>query len=226
MTFLDKTNDPYRYYLNALKDSIKSMVGSASEDKELCNKLFAKRMAEFNEANSDLPSVNIYPNHPQRLLNLACFVSEYVFKDALLTSVIDDEGYPLLTPGFGVEYYTYDFEGEFTSKEKPYFQNEYNGYYINSCNKLWDNIKFQPNSRTTLTKPDSSGRYTVINFKELNSRIKRDIKTYYTQHPELEMNLNPDENLQKIFGKVLGELSASVMKNNRTNGFNGSPYRH
>lgn len=210
MNFTDRTNNPHAYYLNALKVSIKSMIG---DNKELCDKVFKKRMDVFEQENGDIPSVNSEPNNPTRLLRLACYVSEYVFKDILVTSITDDYGKPVLTPAFGVEYYTYDFEGEFTSNEKPYTQNEIDGYYITSRNKLWDKIKFQHNSRETLTKPDSFGYYNVIDFNALVQRLKGDIRNYYYKNPDLRTNLNPDENLQQIFGKVLGELSSSLMKN-------------
>ena len=211
MNFIDRTSNPHEYYLNALKASIKSMIG---DDKEMCDKVFKKRMDVFEQENGDIPSVNAEPNNPTRLLRLACYVSEYVFKDILATSITDDYGRPVLTPAFGVEYYTYDFEGEFTTTQKPYTQNEIDGYYITSRNKLWDKIKFQHNSRETLTKQDSLGYYNVINFSTLIRRLKGDIRNYYYKNPDLKTNLNPDENLQQIFGKALGELSASLMKNN------------
>jgi hypothetical protein len=213
MNFINSTTNPYNYYLNALRNSIKSMIG---DNKELCDKILKKRMEVFENENRDIPSVNIAPNNPHRLVRLACYVSEYVFKDILATSITDDYGNFVLTPAFGVEYYTYDFEGEFTTSEKPYTQNELSGYYINSRNKLWDKIKFQPNSRDNLTKPDALGNFNVIDFEELSKRLKGDIRNYYYKNPDLKTNLNPDEDLQQIFGKVLGELSASLMKNTKT----------
>ena len=213
MNFIDSTNNPYNYYLNTLKNSIKSMIG---DNKEMCDKIFKKRMEVFENENRDIPSANIDPNNPQRLVRLACYVSEYVFKDALATSLTDDYGRYVLTPAFGVEYYTYDFEGEFTTSQKPYTQNEISGYYINSRNKLWDKIKFQPNARKKLTEPNSLGNFNVIDFTELSKRLKSDIRNYYYHNPDLKTNLNPDENLQQIFGKILGELSASLMKNAKT----------
>ena len=160
--FIDSTKNPYNYYLQALKASIKSMVG---DNKEMCEKVLKKRMDVFEQENHDLPSVDIDPNNAQRLIRFACYVSEYVFKDALATAITDDYGKFVLTPAFGVEYYTYDFEGEFTTTQKPYTQNEIYGYYINSRNKLWDKIKFQPNARNNLTKPDALGNYNVIDFE-------------------------------------------------------------
>lgn len=209
MTFIDSTKKPYEYYVDALKSCIKSMVG---DNDEMCNKVFKKRMEVFERENKDLPSTNIDPNNPQRLLRFACYVSEYVFKNILATSLTDNAGNFVLTPAFGVEYYTYDFEGEFTTTQKPYTQNTYDGYYITSRNKLWDKIKFQPNSRDKLTKPDNFGNYNVIDFDELTKRLKRDIRNYYYRNPDLKTSLTPDENLQQIFGKVLGELSASLIK--------------
>lgn len=212
MTFTKIVDNPYNYYVDSLYASIKTMVG---DDKQLCDKILKKRMDVFEQENRDIPSVNSAPNHPQRLLRLACYVSEYVFKDILATSITDDGGRNILTPAFGVEYYTYDFEGEFTTTEKPYTKNETSGYYITSRNKLWDKIKFQPNSRDLLTKPTVSDKYNVIDFQQLINRLKGDIRNYYYRNPELKTNLSPDHDLQQLFGKVLGELSASLMKNNR-----------
>ncbi len=220
MNFITTSNNPYNYYTRVLKTSIKSMVG---DNKELCEKIFQKRMDKFERINHDIPSVNISPNHPQRITRLACFVSEHVFKDALEFSLTDSRGHFIATPAFGVEYYTYDFEGEFTTKDKPYAKNEFNGYYITCRNKLWDNIKFQPNSVAKLTKPNSFGDYKVIDFEQLTSRLKSDIRNYYYNNPDLRSNLAPDEDLQKIFGKVLGELSASIIKKERTQKYS-SPY--
>lgn len=209
MNFIDTTKNPYNYYIQALKTCIKSMIG---DDKELCEKAFKKRMEVFEQANTDLPSINVDPNNPQRLLRFACYVSEYIFKDILATSLKDDYGDFILTPAFGVEYYTYDFEGEFTTSKKPYTQNTYDGYYITSRNKLWDKIKFQPNSRAKLTQPDTFGNYNVIDFEALSNRLKSDIRNYYYKNPDLKTSLTPDKNLQQIFGKALGELSASLVK--------------
>lgn len=215
MNCLDKSNSPYNYYLNVLKASIRSMVG---EDEELNKKIFEKLMKDFDAENTNLPSFQTNPNHPRRLSNLICFVSEYVFKDALATSLKDDYGDPVLTPAFGVEYYTYDFEGQFTSNNKPYYQNDIDGYYIESRNKFWGKIQSQYNAQQTLTKPDNFGRYNVINFEEISNRLKRDIRSYYAKNPELKTNVNPDENIKQIFGKVLGEVTASLMRNkNHTN---------
>lgn len=217
MNYITTSNNPYEYYTKALKTCIKSMVG---DDKELCDKIYKKRMEMFEKANDDIPSASVSPNNPQRLLRLACYVSEYVFKDILGTSLTDDYGQPILTPAFGVEYYTYDFEGEFTTTDKPYTKNEISGYYITCRNKLWDKIKFQPNSINKLTKPDNFGDYKVIDFEQLTSRLKGDIRNYYYKNPDLKTNLTPDYDLQRIFGKVLGELSSSLVKNTNTQKYN------
>ena len=209
MHFIDTSSNPYKYYLDVLKSSLLSMVKG---DKETCEKLYKAKVAEFEELNDDIPSANVAPSHPDRLLRLACWVSEFVFKDCLLNTITDDSGYPVLTPGFAVEYYTYDFEEEFTSTEKPYYRNEDFGYYIESRKKLFNKIKFQHNARETLTKPDNHGNYGVIDFKALTRRLKDDINRYYNTNPDLKTNLNPDENLQNIFSKVLGEVSASLMR--------------
>lgn len=222
MYFLDKSNNPYNYYLNALKASIKSMIG---DDEELNKRIFTKLMKEFDAENTNLPSADINPTHPRRLSNLICFVSEYVFKDALATSLKDDYGDPVLTPAFAVEYYTYDFEKQFTSNEKPYYQNDIMGYYINARNKFWGKIQAQYNAQQTLTQPDDFGGFNVINFEEVSRRLKRDIRSYYAQNPELKTNVNPDENVQQIFGKVLGEITVVLMKNKNYNNNNNSSFR-
>ena len=221
MNFIDTSSNPYKYYLDVLKSSLSSMVKG---DKEMCEKLYQAKVAEFEAINDDIPSPKIAPNNKDRILRLACYVCEFVFKDALLNTITDSYGYPVLTPGFGVEYYTYDFEGEFTSKEKPYYRNETTGYYIESRNKLFNKIKFQHNANETLTKPDNYGYYGVIDFKALTRRLKDDINAYYRANPDLTTNLNSDQKLQAVFGKVLGELSASLMKgrNQQYNRFNRS----
>ena len=214
MSFITTSNNPYKYYTNALKACTKSIVG---DDKELCDKIFKKLMDVFENENTDIPSAQVSPNNPDRIVRLACYVSEYVFKDILTMSLTNSYGDPVLTPAFGVEYYTYDFEGEFTSKEKPYIKNTYDGYYITSRNKLWNNIKFQPNAKNKLTKPNSYGDYNVIDFEALTRRLRSDIRSYYYRNPDYSANKTPDEDLQKIFGKALGELSVALVKPNTRN---------
>ncbi len=213
--YIDQSKTPYNYYLEALKSSIDSMAGSNNEAAE---RIYNLKLKEIDEANMDLPSVSLDPNNKERLIRTICYVSDFVFKDALAKSVTDEYGKYILTPAFGVEYYTYDFEGEFTTSKKPYVRNEYSGYYINARNMLWNKIKFQPNAIRNLTKPDSLGNYKVIDFKQLNNDLKKSFKYYYDTNPDMITNLSPDGRIQTIFGTVLGSLSASIVRDyNKTN---------
>lgn len=202
MRYTEQTRNPYQYYLNALKTAVYSM---ANGNDKIAAAFYKDELKAIDELNNDLPSVQAQPNHPERLMRTAEYISEFIFRNALTIKSFDKTD---ITPCYAVEYYTYDFEEQFNT-DKPYYRNEY-GDYDKKMNRFWSLVRSQPASKDLLTKPDQLGYYNAINFDEITKSLKYSIKTYYSTHPDLLGNVSPDEEFQTEFGKLLGKITTEI----------------
>lgn len=210
--YLTTSTNPYKYYWSFITSSMKSMV-KPEKFENAC----AVRKKEFNIALND---EQLTENTPQTYALLASYVAHYVFMDAVKTA--DKETYS----SFALEYYRFDPDNMMSNFSKRPQINEYEGFFIEKRNALKQLVRFQPlvNKLLTTTNLNST---IVIDFDAFRDALKRKIRKYYADNPEMRDNMLPDDNLKaevaSVFNALGKELTSKALEQ-YTNGKNKQNY--
>ena len=199
--YIEKTREPYKYYLETLKLAAYSL---AKGDEEIAQPYYEAIVKSIENTLTDVPSAEYKPNEPKRIKSTAYGILEHVFRDALTIKTYDGL---IIAPCYATGYFRYDFDNQYNS-DSPYYRDR-EGVYDTTINTFWNTIKSSPD--INLTEPDKNGYYSVINVREIAKSIESLVDSYYRTNPKQINNVLPNKEFQKEFQKLITTVQKKIL---------------